>query len=91
LIFDGVRVEPDNNIVERSIRPLALTLKNAHFAGCADQRSVIASLVENCKLNGIDSHAYLADVINRQRPPKRTPPPWATLHDVSEVAGSSVL
>ncbi|OYX71018.1 MAG: hypothetical protein B7Y95_14060, partial [Rhizobiales bacterium 32-66-11] len=63
MIFDGVRVEPDNNIVERSIRPLALTLKNAHFAGCTDQRSVIASLVENCKLNGIDSHAYLADVI----------------------------
>ena len=56
----------DSNRVERSIRPLALTRKNALFAG-SDRGgrtwAVIASLVETCKLNGVDPQAYLADVI----------------------------
>lgn len=66
-ISDG-RVELDNNIVERSIRPLALTRKNALFAGSdggAEHWAVIASLVETAKLNAVDPQAYLADVITR--------------------------
>ena len=66
--LDDGRVELDNNIVERSIRPLALTRKNALFAGSdggAEQWAVIASLIETCKLNGIDPQAYLADIIAR--------------------------
>lgn len=54
--------------MERSIRPLALTRKNALFAGSdggAEHWAVIASLVETCKLNDIDPQAYLADVITR--------------------------
>ena len=47
---------------------LALTRKNALFAG-SDQGgqtwAVIASLVETCKLNGVDPQAYLADIITR--------------------------
>ena len=66
-VEDG-RVEMDSNTVERSIRPLALTRKNALFAG-SDRGgfywAVIASLVETCKLNGVDPQAYLADVITR--------------------------
>ncbi|MFG1240734.1 transposase, partial [Xanthobacter autotrophicus DSM 597] len=57
LFLDDGRVELDNNIVERSIRPLALTRKNALFAGSdggAKHWAVIASLVETCKLNSID-------------------------------------
>ena len=50
------------------MRPLALTRKNALFAG-SDRGgrtwAVIASLVETCKLNGVDPQAYLADVITR--------------------------
>ena len=68
LFLDDGRVELDNNIVERSIRPLALTRKNALFAGSdggAEHWAVIASLVETCKLNDIDPQAYLADVITR--------------------------
>ena len=64
---DG-RVEIDNNVVERAIRPLALTRKNALFAGSdggAVHWAVVASLVETCKLNGVDPQAYLADVIAR--------------------------
>ncbi|TCM51110.1 transposase [Rhizobium sp. PP-F2F-G48] len=63
---DDGRVEIDNNTVERSIRPLALTRKNALFAGSdggAGHWAVVASLVGTCKLNGVDPQAYLTDVI----------------------------
>jgi transposase len=64
---DG-RIEIDNNVVERAIRPLALTRKNALFAGSdggAEHWAVIASLIETCKLTGVEPHAYLVDVITR--------------------------
>jgi len=66
-VEDG-RVEMDSNTVERSIRPLALTRKNALFAGSdrgGEHWAVIASLVETCKLNGVDPQSYFADVIAR--------------------------
>jgi len=68
LFLDDGRVEIDNNVVERSIRPLALTRKNALFAGSdggAEHWAVIASLIETCKLIGVEPYAYLADVITR--------------------------
>jgi transposase len=64
---DG-RIEIDSNVVERSIRPIALNRKNALFAGSdggGEHWAVIASLIETSKLNGIDPHAYLADVITK--------------------------
>ena len=64
---DG-RVEIDSNIVERSIRPIALTRKNALFAGSdggAETWAVIASLIESCKLVDVDPQAYLVDVLTK--------------------------
>ena len=64
---DG-RIEIDSNVVERSIRPIALNRKNALFAGSdggAEHWAVIASLIETCKLTGVEPQAYLADVITR--------------------------
>lgn len=58
---DG-RVEIDNNTVERTIRPIALNRKNALFAGHdagAENWAVIASLIETCKMNAVDPHAWL--------------------------------
>jgi transposase len=66
--LDDGRVEIDNNTVERAIRPIALNRKNALFAGPdggAEHWAVIASLVETCKLNGVEPQAYLTDVIAR--------------------------
>jgi transposase len=66
--IDDGRIELDNNAVERSIRPIALTRKNALFAGSdggAEHWATIASLIETCKLNDIDPLAYLADVLTR--------------------------
>jgi len=68
LFVEDGRVEIDSNIVERSIRPLALTRKNALFAGSdggAEHWAVIASLVETCKLNGVEPFGYLSDVLAR--------------------------
>jgi transposase len=66
--LDDGRLEIDSNVVERSIRPIALNRKNALFAGSdggGEHWAVIASLIETCKLNSIDPQAYLADVITR--------------------------
>lgn len=66
--LDDGRIEIDSNVVERAIRPLALNRKNALFAGSdggGEHWATIASLVETCKLNGVDPQAYLADVISR--------------------------
>jgi transposase len=66
--LDDGRIEIDSNVVERAIRPIALNRKNALFAGSdggAEHWATIASLIESCKLNGVEPHAYLADVIAR--------------------------
>ena len=68
LFLEDGKIEIDSNVVERSIRPLALNRKNALFAGSdkgAEHWAVIASLVETCKLNAVEPTAYLTDVIGR--------------------------
>src|SRR6185437_13622863 len=58
--LDDGRIEIDSNVVERTIRPIALNRKNALFAGSdggAEHWAVIASLIETCKLNSVDPHA----------------------------------
>jgi transposase len=60
--LDDGRIDLDNNAVERAIRPLALNRKNALFAGSdegGDNWAVIATLIENCKLTGINPHTWL--------------------------------
>lgn len=60
--IDDGRIELDNNVVERSIRPITLNRKNALFAGSdggAQHWAVVASLIETCKLNHVDPLAYI--------------------------------
>jgi transposase len=66
--LDDGRVEIDSNVVERSIRPIALNRKNALFAGSdggAEHWAVIASLIETCKLNRVEPLGYLTDALTR--------------------------
>ncbi|UZO94688.1 IS66 family transposase [Roseomonas mucosa] len=66
--LDDGRVEVDNNTVERAIRPLCLSRKNALFASGDDggaRWAAIASLVETCKLNGVDPQSYFTDLLTR--------------------------
>jgi hypothetical protein len=49
-------------------RKIALTRKNALFAGCdqgAANWAAVASLIETCKLNGVDPQAYIEDVLTK--------------------------
>jgi hypothetical protein len=66
--LDDGRIEADSNTVERSIRGLALTRKNALFAGHdrgAANWAMIASLLESCKLNRVDPLAWTTDVLTK--------------------------
>ena len=66
--LDDGRIDLDSNAVERSIRPLAINRKNALFAGSdegGDNWAVIATLIENCKLGGINPHTWLTQTLKK--------------------------
>jgi hypothetical protein len=66
LFLNDGRIEIDSNLVERTIRPIALNRRNALFAGHdagARNRAMLASLIETSKLNAIDPHAWLTDTL----------------------------
>jgi transposase len=61
LFLEDGRLEIDNNMVENTIRPLALLRKNALFAGSevgGQTWAFFASLVGTCNLNNVDPSAY---------------------------------
>jgi hypothetical protein len=61
-------LDPDNNRVENSIRPVAIGRKNYLFAGSHDaaQRSaMLYSLLGTCKAQGVDPFTWLCDVLKR--------------------------
>ena len=66
--LDDGRIELDTNTVERAIRPICLSRKNALFASGDDggaRWAAVASLVETCKLNGVDPQRYFTDLLTR--------------------------
>lgn len=61
-------LEIDNNLVENSIRPIALGRKNYLFAGnheAAQRAAVVYSILATCKARQINPLAYLADVLDK--------------------------
>jgi len=61
---------PDNNLLERQMRPIAMGRKAYLFAASERGGEVAAtmySLVATCKLNRIEPFAYLKDVLGRIR------------------------
>jgi transposase len=94
--LDDGRIELDTNIVERGIRPIVLNRKNALFAGHdegAENWACIASLIETCKLNGVDPQAYFADVLSKlvnlwpaSRLNELMPWAWAAAHSNNKLA-----
>jgi hypothetical protein len=68
LFLDDGRIEMDTNVVERAIRPVALTRKNALFAGSdggAEHWAIAMTLIQTAKLNSIEPLAWLTDVLER--------------------------
>jgi len=88
--LDDGRIEIDSNTVERSMRPIVLNRKNALFAGSdegAENWAMLASLVETCKLHGVNPEAYVSDVLTKlvnnwpnSRLAELTPWAWAAQH-----------
>jgi transposase len=64
---DG-RLEMTNNAAERAIRPLTLGRRNWTFLGSdsgGERAAVFFTLIQSCKLNGVNPEAYLADLVGR--------------------------
>jgi len=66
-LHDG-QLPIDNNWIENQIRPIAVGRSNWLFAGslrAGKRAAAVMSLIQSAKLNGIDPHAYLKDVLER--------------------------
>ncbi|MBV9509613.1 MAG: IS66 family transposase [Caulobacteraceae bacterium] len=66
-LSDG-RLEPDNNTVERTMRPIALGRRNFLFAGDsggAETWAILASLLTTARLNDLDPFVWLSDVLEQ--------------------------
>jgi len=60
--------EIDNNLVENSIRPVALGRKNYLFAGshqAARHAAIMYSFLGTCKINEVEPYAWLKEVLKR--------------------------
>ncbi len=62
------QLQIDNNLIENSIRPIALGRKNYLFAGThatAQNAAMIYSLFATCKKHGVNPHDWLLDVLRK--------------------------
>jgi transposase len=74
--LDDGRICLSNNAAERALRGIAVGRRNWTFAGSdrgGERAAAIYTLIETCKLNGVDPQAWLADVRARiaDHPAKR--------------------
>ena len=68
LFLEDGRLELDTNTVERAIRPVVLTRKNALLAGSDSggrHWSIVATAIVSAKLNDVEPLAWLTDVLER--------------------------
>jgi transposase len=66
--LDNGRYEIDNNLIENSIRPVALGRKNYLFAGShegAQRAAMMYSFLGTCKINDVEPFAWLSKVVSR--------------------------
>ena len=64
-VEDG-RLEIDNNLVENSIRPVAIGRKNYLFAGShngAKWAAIFYTILANAELTGLEPMSYLKDLL----------------------------
>jgi transposase len=65
--IDDGRFQIDNNLIENSIRPLALGRKNYLFAGshdAAQNAAMMYSFFATCKINNIEPFAWLKETLS---------------------------
>lgn len=88
--------EIDNNIAERSMRGVAIGRKNWLFAGSkagGERAAAIYSIIETCKLGGIEPQSYITDVMEKiasrwpaSRWDKLMPWNWAPKNTAAQAA-----
>lgn len=92
---DDGRLEISNNLVENALRGVSLGRKNWLFIGSVkggEHAAIFYSLIETCRLNGIDPQAWLTDIIERigEHPINRIdellPWVWANTHALKKAA-----
>ena len=93
--LDNGSLEIDNNIAERSLRSIAIGRKNWLFAGSkigGERAAAIYTVIETCKMNGVEPQAYIADVIAKiandwpaSRWDELMPWNWRPPKDISEA------
>lgn len=67
ILSDG-RIELDNNLIENTIRPMAVGRKNFLFCGshkAAQHAAIFYSFFGTCKLQGINPRTWLEDTLSR--------------------------
>jgi transposase len=65
---DHGEVEIDDNLVENAIRPTCVGKKNWMFFGSEEagvRNAAVFTLIQNCRMHGIEPYAYLKDVLER--------------------------
>jgi transposase len=68
LFLDDGRICMSNNAAERSLRGVALGRKSWLFCGSdrgGPRAAALYSLIVTAKINGVDPHAWLADILDR--------------------------
>ena len=66
--LDDGRIELDNLIAERALRPVAIGRRNYLFAGSdagGRRAAILYSLIGTARLNGLDPEAYLRHVLGK--------------------------
>ena len=66
--LDDGRIELDNLIAERALRPVAVGRRNYLFAGSDNgglRAAIVYSLIGSARMNGLDPEAYLRHVLSR--------------------------
>ena len=64
--IDDGRVEIDNNIAERAIRPIGIGRKNWLFAGSdagGERIANVLTIIETAKMHGHNPEVYLTDIL----------------------------
>lgn len=93
--IDDGRVEIDNNIAERAMRPLGIGRKNWLFAGSdkgGERIANILTIIETVKSHGHNPEVYLADGLIRipghpeDRLEKLLPWQWTPAKNLQEAA-----
>ena len=66
--LDDGRLEIDNLIAERALRGVAIGRRNWLFTGSkagGERAAAIYTIIETCKLNGVEPFAYISSVIQK--------------------------